>query len=42
MALEPLIAPIHFRAMLTREPADADYIDRLAGYVTRALGPTHD
>ncbi|MGW4124075.1 TetR/AcrR family transcriptional regulator [Nocardia sp. NPDC004711] len=39
MALELLIAPIHFRAMLTREPADTDYIDRLAGYVTRALGP---
>ncbi|MEU6581295.1 TetR-like C-terminal domain-containing protein [Nocardia sp. NPDC046763] len=44
MALELLIAPIRFRAMLTREPAGADYVDRLAGYVTRAFGPdpAHD
>ncbi|GAB2548832.1 TetR/AcrR family transcriptional regulator [Nocardia heshunensis] len=37
LALELLIAPIHFRAMLTREPADADFIDRLATSVCRVL-----
>jgi AcrR family transcriptional regulator len=39
IAIELLIAPIHFRNLLTREGSDAELADRLATYVIRALHP---
>jgi len=45
IAIELLIAPIHFRNLLTREGSDAELADQLATYVVRALqparGPSH-
>ncbi|WP_254902509.1 TetR/AcrR family transcriptional regulator [Mycobacterium simiae] len=38
-AIELLIAPIHFRNLLTWEPIDAALADQLATYVVRALRP---
>lgn len=40
MAIEVLIAPIHFRNMLTGEHLDAELADQLADFVTRALQPS--
>jgi AcrR family transcriptional regulator len=37
MALELLIAPIHFRNLLTRQHCDAEFADQLAGHVVRAM-----
>lgn len=34
--IELLIAPIHFRSALTRQPADATYVSELAGRVIQA------
>ncbi|MEU1998786.1 TetR/AcrR family transcriptional regulator [Nocardia gamkensis] len=42
LALELLIAPIHFRHFLTREPADAEFAAELATRVIRALQPGHE
>jgi len=39
IAIELLIAPIHFRNLLTRERSDAELADQLATYVIRALQP---
>jgi AcrR family transcriptional regulator len=39
IAIELLIAPIHFRNLLTREGSDAELADQLATYVIRALQP---
>ncbi|MEV6362845.1 TetR/AcrR family transcriptional regulator [Nocardia asteroides] len=36
-AVELLIGPLHFRATLARQPVDADFTDRLAAHVARAL-----
>jgi AcrR family transcriptional regulator len=41
-AIELLIAPIHFRNLLTREPIDARLAHQLATYVIRAMRPTAD
>jgi AcrR family transcriptional regulator len=37
IGIELLIAPIHFRNLLTHEPVDAEFAGRLASYVVRAL-----
>ncbi|WP_433672605.1 TetR/AcrR family transcriptional regulator [Nocardia sp. CA-136227] len=37
-AIELLIAPIHFRHLLTRQPADAAFVERL---VTHVIGAMH-
>jgi AcrR family transcriptional regulator len=37
IGVELLIAPIHFRNLLTREPVDAEFASQLATYVIRAL-----
>ncbi|WP_433526829.1 TetR/AcrR family transcriptional regulator [Nocardia pseudovaccinii] len=39
VAIELLIAPIHFRHLLTRQPADAEFVDQLATHVICALRP---
>jgi len=39
IAIELLIAPIHFRNLLTHERTDAEFAKRLATYVVRALQP---
>jgi AcrR family transcriptional regulator len=39
IAIELLIAPIHFRNLLTREGSDAELAGQLATYVIRALQP---
>ncbi|RDI51658.1 TetR/AcrR family transcriptional regulator [Nocardia mexicana] len=39
VAIELLIAPIHFRHFLTRRPVDAEFADHLATLVIRALQP---
>jgi AcrR family transcriptional regulator len=39
VAIELLIAPIHFRNLLTREASDDHFADQLATYVVRALRP---
>jgi AcrR family transcriptional regulator len=36
-AIELLIAPIHFRHLLTREKSDAEFAGQLASYVIRAI-----
>jgi AcrR family transcriptional regulator len=36
-AIELLIAPIHFRNLLTREKSDAEFAGQLASYVIRAI-----
>ncbi|MEU1204600.1 TetR/AcrR family transcriptional regulator [Nocardia sp. NPDC005825] len=36
-ALELLIAPIHFRHLLTRQPADSDFVDTLVTHVIGAM-----
>jgi len=41
-AIELLIAPIHFRNLLTWERIDAEFADKLATYVIRALRPAAD
>ena len=39
IAIELLIAPMHFRNLLTHEPMDAEFASQLATYVVRALQP---
>jgi AcrR family transcriptional regulator len=39
IAIELLIAPIHFRNLLTGDPTDAEFAGQLATYVIRALQP---
>jgi AcrR family transcriptional regulator len=39
IAIELLIAPIHFRNLLTHERTDAEFAEQLATYVVRALPP---
>jgi AcrR family transcriptional regulator len=39
MIIELLIAPIHFRNLLTREHSDAELAEQLAKYAIRALQP---
>jgi AcrR family transcriptional regulator len=39
IAIELLIAPIHFRNLLTHEQIDAEFAGQLATYVMRALQP---
>jgi AcrR family transcriptional regulator len=41
-AIELLIAPIHFRNLLTREPIDTRLANQLATHVIRAMRPTAD
>lgn len=41
-AIELLIAPIHFRKLLTHERLDAEFARGLATYVIRALQPASD
>lgn len=42
MAIELLIAPIHFRNLITHEESDAEFANQLATYVVRALQPGSD
>jgi AcrR family transcriptional regulator len=42
IGLEMLIAPIHFRNLLTRERTDTEFAGQLATYVIRALKPGAD
>lgn len=37
--LELLIAPVHFRNLLTHDESDAEFVNQLATYVIRALQP---
>ncbi|AHH18443.1 putative transcriptional regulator, TetR family [Nocardia nova SH22a] len=38
LALEVLIAPLYFRALLTRQPVEEDFITRLVDLLLRGLG----
>lgn len=40
--LELLIAPVHFRNLLTHDESDAEFVKQLATYVIRALQPGTD
>ena len=40
-AIELLIAPIHFRHLLTRRPCDAAYVDNLVTHVIGAMNTSH-
>jgi AcrR family transcriptional regulator len=42
IAIELLIAPIHFRNLLTRQQSDAEFANQLATCVIRALEPSPD
>ena len=37
LVLELLVAPLHFRALLTRQPSDEDWIERLVDALLRGL-----
>ncbi len=38
LALEALVAPIHFRALLTRQPTDEQFATRLVDMLLEGLG----
>jgi len=42
LAIELLVAPLHFRAILTRQPLDPVFLDRVVDQVLVGIGATDD